>query len=106
MQQPYQPMGNQSQMTMSQPPQVITSKDLQYLKDQLSWQLNAMKKCAHFAKECQDPQVRQLLDKTGKLHLRHYQMLLKHTQHNNQQHMSHIYQRQNQMQQTNMPKYS
>lgn len=93
MQQSYQTTtGNQSQMTMTEPPQVITTKDLQYLKDQLSWQLNAMKKCAHFAKECQDPQVKQLLDKAGRMHLRHYQLLLKHTQQNNQQTMPNQYQ--------------
>jgi hypothetical protein len=78
------------QPLMMEPPQVITSKDLLYLKDQMSWQLNAMKKCAHFAQECSDPQIKQALDDTGRMHQRHYQMLLKHCQNNNAQVMSQV----------------
>ena len=35
----------QQSAIMQVPPQVITTKDSQYLKDQLSWELLAMKKC-------------------------------------------------------------
>jgi hypothetical protein len=83
-------MTGQQQPLMMEPPKVITTKDLLYLKDQLSWQLNAMKKCAHFAQECTDPQVKQALDTAGKMHLRHYQMLLKHCQNNNTQQMTQV----------------
>lgn len=85
-----QNMTGQQQPLMMEPPKVITTKDLLYLKDQLSWQLNAMKKCAHFAQECTDPQVKQALDTAGKMHLRHYQMLLKHCQNNNTQQMAQV----------------
>jgi hypothetical protein len=85
-----QNMAGQQQPLMMEPPKVITTKDLLYLKDQLSWQLNAMKKCAHFAQECTDPQVKQALDTAGKMHLRHYQMLLKHCQNNNTQQMAQV----------------
>jgi len=34
-----------SPQIMEQPPEYITTKDLAYLKDALSWELTAMKKC-------------------------------------------------------------
>lgn len=83
-----QSMTGQQQPLMMEPPQVITTKDLLYLKDQLSWQLNAMKKCSHFSLECTDPDVKQALDTAGKMHLRHYQRLLTHCQNNNTQQMA------------------
>jgi hypothetical protein len=95
-----QQMGQTQQPLMMEPPAVITTKDLLYLKDHLSWQLNAMKKCAHYAQECQDPQVRQALDEAGKMHQRHYQMLLKYCQYNNTQAMASVPQPQQQAQQT------
>jgi hypothetical protein len=78
------------QPIMMTPPQVITTKDLLYLKDALSWQLLAMKKCAHFAQESTDPQVKQVIDQTGQMHQRHYNMLLRHLQTNNVQGMAGI----------------
>lgn len=71
------------QPIIPQPPQVITTKDHLYLKDQLSWELVAMKKCRHFAQECSDPEISQAIDKAGQMHLRHYELLLKHLQNNN-----------------------
>ncbi len=65
------------------PPQVITTKDLSYLKDQMSWELIAMKKCAHYAQECTDPEVKSLIGKIGQMHQRHYQQILRHCQTNN-----------------------
>lgn len=89
-QQPNQTMTSQNQVIMQEAPQVISIKDLLYLKDQMSWQLDAMKKCARFAQECTDPQVKQVIDKAGQMHLRHYQMLLTHCQNNNQQQMAQV----------------
>lgn len=80
----------QQQPVMVQPPQVITTKDCLYLKDQLSWELVAMKKCRHFAQECTDPEIRQVIDKAGQMHQRHYQLLLKHLQNNNNQAMQKV----------------
>jgi hypothetical protein len=54
----------------------LSTKDLLYLKDELSWELLAMKKCHHYAQECQDPEIRQLLNRVGKIHQQHYQILL------------------------------
>lgn len=90
-----QPQSGQQPILM-QPPQVITTKDHLYLKDQLSWELIAMKKCHHFAQECQDPEIRQAIDKAGQMHQRHYNMLLRHLQNNNTAEMQkmHAYQQQ------------
>lgn len=65
-------------MTMPEPPSVISLKDGLYLKDALSWELTAMKKCQHFARECNDPEIKSALDFAGRLHQRHYQILLNH----------------------------
>ncbi|KRE40629.1 hypothetical protein [Paenibacillus sp. Soil724D2] len=81
----------QQQNTIMQvPPQVITTKDSQYLKDQLSWELLAMKKCRHFAQECLDSEIRQLIDKAGQMHQKHYMLLLKHLQNNNTEEMKKV----------------
>ncbi|SFT21825.1 hypothetical protein SAMN05428962_5382 [Paenibacillus sp. BC26] len=75
---------------MPAPPKVITTKDASYLKDQLSWLLLAMKKCSHFARECSDPEIGQAIDKAGKMHERHYNLLLKHLQNNNTEGMKNV----------------
>lgn len=54
----------------------ISSKDLQYLSDEMSWELIAFKKCHHFAGEIQDPQIKAAIDKIGAMHQQHYQALL------------------------------
>ncbi|BAU26740.1 hypothetical protein DFP93_11819 [Aneurinibacillus soli] len=75
---------SQSQQPMfTTPPQVITGKDLNYLADQMNWLLVAAKKCSHYAKECTDPQIKQIIDQTGQMHQRHYNTLLTHCQNNN-----------------------
>ncbi|MED1203826.1 hypothetical protein [Heyndrickxia acidicola] len=61
-----------------EPPQVLTTKDLSYLNDMLSWNLLAMKK-AHFAAEhCQDASLRSAFEKCGQMHQQHYQQILGH----------------------------
>jgi hypothetical protein len=39
-----------------------------------------MKKCHHYAQESQDPQVRQLIDRVGRIHQQHYETLLSQLQ--------------------------
>ncbi|WP_199620262.1 hypothetical protein [Paenibacillus alkalitolerans] len=87
-----QMQGQQQQPVMQQPPQVITTKDHLYLKDQLSWELIAMKKCRHFAGECSDQEIVQAIDQAGQMHLRHYEMLLNHLQNNNMVEMQKVQQ--------------
>lgn len=78
------------QPRMMAPPEVITDKDLNYLTDAMSWTLLAMKKCAHFAQECEDQQVQQAIDEAGRMHQRHYNMLLQHCKHQNSQVMANV----------------
>ncbi|SFI87509.1 hypothetical protein [Thermoflavimicrobium dichotomicum] len=54
----------------------ISTKDLQYLTDEMSWELLAMKKCHHYATECQDQQIAQLMNQIGQMHQQHYETLL------------------------------
>lgn len=79
-------LNNQQQSTqsrqpiMTQPPNVLTTKDHLYLTDMLSWNLVVMKKANHFANECADQEVKQALEKAAQMHQRHYEKLLSHLQ--------------------------
>lgn len=66
------------QVPIPAPPRVITTKDLAYLKDALSWELLAFKKFHFLAQQAVNPQVKQVLEKAGQMHQRHYQKLLTH----------------------------
>lgn len=77
-------MPPQQQVPIPVPPRIISTKDCAYLKDALSWELLAFKKFHFYAQQVQDPQIRQAMDKAGRMHQRHYQQLLKHLEVNNQ----------------------
>lgn len=77
---------NQQQPIMQQPPRKVTVKDSLYLTDMLSWNLLAMKKAHFFAEHCQDPEIKQVLDKAGQMHQRHYQKILTHLNPSQYQH--------------------
>lgn len=70
----FQPYQNQQQDNKNTTQ--VTTKDLSYIKDALSWELLAAKKCHHFARECNDNQIRQAVEKAGRMHQNHYQVLL------------------------------
>lgn len=72
-----------NQSMMQSPPPAITSKDLQYLKDALSWELLAFKKFHFLAQQATNPNIKQALEKAGQMHQNHYQKLLSHLQVNN-----------------------
>jgi hypothetical protein len=74
---------NQTQPQIPTPPRAITTKDLLYIKDVLSWELLACKKFHHMAQQVSNPQIKQALEKTGQMHQSHYQRLLPHLQVNN-----------------------
>jgi len=59
---------------------LLSDKELLYVKDFLSWELLAIKKFSAAAGACQDPNLRTLLDAAGKRHQQHYNMLLSHLQ--------------------------
>jgi hypothetical protein len=68
----------QPMQAYQEPPQVLTTKDLSYLNDMLSWNLLAMKK-AHFAAgHCQDTALKSAFEKCGQMHQQHYQQILGH----------------------------
>jgi hypothetical protein len=69
-----------SQVSMQSPPRAITSKDILYLKDALSWELNAFKKFHFLADQATDQEIKQALDNAGRMHQDHYQRLLTHLQ--------------------------
>ncbi|WP_223590288.1 ferritin-like domain-containing protein [Neobacillus bataviensis] len=69
-----------NQVPIPNPPPAITTKDLSYIKDALSWELLAFKKFHFLAQNATNPQFKQALDKAGQMHQNHYQRLLTHLQ--------------------------
>ncbi|WNR42679.1 hypothetical protein [Paenibacillus roseipurpureus] len=67
---------SQSQTQTTTDRNVITEKELSYVKDFMSWELLAMKKCKDTANHCTDPQIKALINQTGQKHLDHYNTLL------------------------------
>lgn len=72
-------MQNQ-QVPIPNPPRAITTKDLLYIKDALSWELLASKKFHFMAQQATNQDIKQALDKAGMMHQNHYQRLLNHLQ--------------------------
>ena len=72
-----QEVGNQ-QLFMQQPPFVISTKDLMYLEDMMSWNLNVVKKANFFAGQVQDQEIKNKLYEMCQMHENHYQKLLNH----------------------------
>lgn len=58
----------------------LTDKELGYIQDYLSWELLAVKKCNHWANECQDADVAQMIRQAGAKHQQHYDTILSHLQ--------------------------
>lgn len=83
-------MENMQSSFMTTPPQAITTKDMMYLKDALSWELLALKKFHFLAQQTQDQEIKQALDQIGRMHQDHYQRILGHLQINNNAVMTNI----------------
>lgn len=74
------------QQVMTQPPDVLSTKDLSYLHDLLSWNLLGAKRAHFIAQQVQDQEVKNIIEQAGRMHERHYQILLNHLKsHQNQQ---------------------
>ncbi|WP_374703032.1 ferritin-like domain-containing protein [Neobacillus cucumis] len=73
-------MMQNNQPPIPNPPRAITTKDILYLKDAMSWELLAFKKFHGMAQQVQNPQFKQELDKVGRMHQNHYQRILSHLQ--------------------------
>ncbi len=56
-------------------PNLISTKDLSYLEDMLSWNFLAMKKAHFLAKHVQDQDIKHALEKVGKMHAEHFKKL-------------------------------
>ncbi|RKN87013.1 hypothetical protein D7M11_01625 [Paenibacillus ginsengarvi] len=77
MQQPNQQQNQQQQnQNMTADRNTVSDKELHYLKDFLSWELLAVKKCKDAADACTDPAIRQMIEQTGQKHVAHYESLL------------------------------
>jgi len=65
-----------------EPPKMISSKDLQYLSDMLSWNLLASKKMNWAAENCQLADLKKEFQSAGQMHSKHYDEILKLLQQN------------------------
>jgi hypothetical protein len=70
----------QNNTTQTQDRSLIADKELHYLKDYLSWELLAMKKCSDTANQVQDPQMSELVRQIGQKHQDHYNTILNQLQ--------------------------
>ena len=61
---------------MKEEPNIISTKDLSYIKDMLSWNLVMAKKSKEYLKLVGDKDVKELLKKVNEVHKSHYEMLL------------------------------
>lgn len=61
---------------MKEVPNIISTKDLSYIKDMLSWNLVMAKKSKEYLKLVGDKDVKGLLKKVNEVHKSHYEMLL------------------------------
>lgn len=73
-----QQQNNSSSGNFAQPPEIMSTKDLLYIEDMLSWNLEVIKKAHAYASLCQDRDVIQAMNRTYSLHMRHYQDILNH----------------------------
>ena len=58
--------------------QHVSTKELNYIKDVLSWDLLAAKKCFQYANQETDPAYKQLFSDTANVHQQNYQTLLQY----------------------------
>lgn len=61
---------------MKEVPNIISTKDLSYIKDMISWNLVMAKKSKEYLKLVGDKDVKELLKKVNEVHKSHYEMLL------------------------------
>lgn len=54
----------------------LSTKEVNYIKDLLSWELLASKKCYNYANGIQDYRLAQLFDEAGRIHQQNFTDLL------------------------------
>ena len=57
----------------------ISTKEINYLKDQLSWELLAAKKCYNHAHQLQDTKLKEVFDAAGRVHQENFVNLLNYS---------------------------
>ncbi|MDD2203117.1 MAG: hypothetical protein PHT75_04430 [Bacilli bacterium] len=57
-------------------PNMISTKDLDYLKDMLNWNFIAAKKAAHYLQHIEDEDVKNVITQVGDMHKQHFNILL------------------------------
>lgn len=57
-------------------PTMISSKDLDYIKDMLNWNFIAAKKAKHYLQHIQDNEVKEQLNQVCEMHKQHFNTLL------------------------------
>ncbi len=61
---------------MDKVPKMISTKDLDYIKDMLHWNLVASKKANHYLNYLQDQEAKELIKEASLRHAKHYQTIL------------------------------
>lgn len=61
---------------MNEVPNIISTKDLSYIKDMLKWNLILCKKARNYKQMVSDKEIKAYLDKVMKTHKEHYEVLM------------------------------
>lgn len=61
---------------MDQVPTMISSKDLDYIKDMLNWNFIIIKKANHYLEHIQDEEVAALIGKVVEMHRKQFNTIL------------------------------
>lgn len=61
---------------MKEVPNIISTKDLSYIKDMLSSDLVMGKKCKHYLKLVSDKEIKEIIKRVYEMHKEHYLMLI------------------------------
>ncbi len=61
---------------MDKVPEIISTKDLDYISDMFNWNFTASKKCNHFISEVDDEQIKDMITKVRDMHSKHCQKLI------------------------------
>ncbi|MDD2489734.1 MAG: spore coat protein [Bacilli bacterium] len=61
---------------MDKVPAMISTKDLDYIKDMLNWNLVAAKKANHYLSHVQDEEVKTIIENVALMHTNHYNFIL------------------------------
>ncbi len=67
-------------VTLKQPPNIVSTKDMLYIEDMLSWNLGAAKMARDYASKVQDQEIKQGFEAAYQMHKNHYDRLLQFLQ--------------------------